>query len=601
MTTSQKLDVVYKKLVSSRAFTKEGTQFFEEPFSSNRQVPLSLVYINSGFIPEIAPKDDISVNGIKNLTYIESEPMVSISSNDLVFSTKNSKLIPKSYGTGYGIVLRTRDGEEINDIDFPFIVDWENGTVRFESETPFNVDRKNTPLATYYFYSGPTLSNVNTFTKTGPRGVYGDTGITGPLDNTTLKYKGKTDFVPSTVNYSRYDVITFENDGNSYICINSTNQSPTANPSAWINICPTGDTQILPENVKWVNDASLIRSSNLNVNSDYYYLTLQKAIDSCVEGVWTTIIVNVVSNDAPLGRTITIDGGKKIHILFRKWSNVFTDLPGVAPFEFIVRDSEVTIENARFGGEYVYGTYDLRLKNRITIESVTDPCTVKFIDCRINTNEIIIQSKGSNDATVEFLKCHINSMNIITNSIVRMNACLCFSSITMDASNVNDKGKPHNLIFRNTFFSNRLGDGRLGQTAKDIVVLAQRDDIPSHYFQVFNSVMPSIGIVFVPTTNSLSPDEYKIYADNSIIYASRIDISSYYNSARLSIIGGNNLNFDSLLQDFVIPYVTLTTPDSVTNTTFSKRGTFWNSDIGTNPYEYTEYGNMVSQWNMLSL
>lgn len=601
MTTSQKLDVVYKKLVSSRAFTKEGTQYFEEPFSSVRQVPLSLVYINSSYIPETATKNDITVNGIKTLTYVESEPMIAISSDELQYSTKNPKLIPKSYGIGYGITLRTRSGDEIDSNDFPYIVDWENGTIRFESNAPFDVDRKNTPIATYYFYSGPTLSNIKSYTKTGPRGVFGDTGITGPFDDTTMKYRGKTDFSNPSIFYYRFDVITFEDDGNSYICIDDTNQSPSASPSSWINICPVGDVQILPENVKWVNDYSLVRSSNMNVQSESYYLTLQKAIDSCAEGIWTTIIVNVVSNDAPLGRTITISGGKKIHILFRKWSNVFTDLPGVSPFEFIIRDSEVIIENARFGGEYVYGTYDLNLKNRITIESVTNPCTAKFIDCRINTSDIIIQSKGSNDATAEFLKCHINSMNMVTNSILRMDACLCFSSITMDTTDVNDKGKPHELTFRNTFFSNRLGDGRLGQIAKDIVILAQRDDISSHVVQVFNSVLPALGVIFLPTSNTLSPDEFKIYVDNAIIFASRIDLNSYYNNARLSIIGGNNLNFDSLLQDFVIPYVTLATPDTTSTETFSKRGTFWNSNVGTDPYEYTEYDSMVSQWNMLSL
>lgn len=601
MTTDQKLDIVYKKLVASRAYTKEGTQFFEEPFSSFRQVSLPGVYVNSDYIPGEAPKDDVYVHGLKTLTFVENEPMLAIGSGDLSFITAHDNIIPKSYGEGYGITLTTRTGESIDENDFPFVIDWESGELTFMDVAPFSVSRTNPPLATYYSYTGATLGSARSYSGIGPRGNVGPTGSTGPMDSTTIRYRGTTDFSNPSIVYYVNDVVTYETNGNSYVCIDDTNLNPVSDPASWVNISPSGATDALPQSVLFVNDPSLIVTSGLSNTSDSYYTSLQSAIDACPSAQWRTIIVNTVSMDSPLGGSITIDSGKKIHIIFRKWANVFTDVPGTLDFTFSIIDSEVIIENARFGGENVYSSYDVSLANDVIVKSEQAECSARFIDCRFYSKEISVVREGAYDAVAEFVKCSVNATRLLTNSIVRFDACLCTCSITMDSIADSDVANNHEITIRNTFFSSRMGDGRDSRLSRDIVVLARRDDISSHEIKFFNSVIPGFGVIMHPIARSLSPEVFKIESDNCVHLFTRLDYDSGVNGGSLSVVGGNNTSFDSYPTDFVVTYPTFSSGEAVESYLFSKRFVSWDSSTGTTPFAFESYARIASQWNMLSL
>ena len=599
MTSEQKLDIVYKKLVHSKARTKDGIVPFEEPFSRFRQVPSPYVYVNSDAIPSEAPLDDITFNGVLTLKYVKDDLSSVASLNGKSYKLSYGKIIPASYGNGYGIVLKTQEGRIIDPIDFPFYVDYESGLITFDDSEPFDVSMDLPPVANYYSYTGRTLGAIQTYNRIGQRGVAGPTGPNGPKDTSTMIYRGSTDFSVSGTQYHTNDVITYTVDGNSYVCLQDTDGSPDDVPSFWECISPSGNSGYMPSRVLYVSDATLVPTGDFFVSGGTHYTALQDAIDSCENGIWTTIMVNQMSNEAPLGGSFLISGGKKINLIFKKYASVFNDAPTSVDFSFSVVDSEVVVENARIGGDKVYTLYPI--ENNITVSAETQNASLKFINCRINSNRVIATAGSTYDATLHFDRSHVNPLYIVSNSIIKFDSSLAFCAITLDASSVSDVGKTHELTIRNTKFFNRMGDGRLATEPKDVIILARRDDFNSFYVQTFNSLLPSLCVKILPETQSISYDTFYVYSDNSIFFEVRLDTQSTNQSARLVVVGGNNLNFDNTTTDRIIEYRPISNIDLILTQEFSKRTVEWDSPASSNPKPIDSYFSMATQWNILSI
>ena len=538
MTPEQKLEIVYKKLFNGTAFTKEGTKFFEEPFRAPSQVPLSYVYINSDYIPATAPHSDVAVNGRPLLTYVEKERSIPFNSKGTTFVSRNKRIIPFSYGEGYGIEVRTQSGMIIDPVDFPYIIDWESGKIDFDV-LPFDVDNENPPLLTYHFYSGDTLETISSSTQQGPRGDVGPTGDTGPKDTSVLMYRGETDFTASpAVQYIVNDVITFTTNGNSYICIAATTLSPVASPSSWELITVQGTQSELPENVLFVNDPGAILTSSFSNGSNSHYSSLQDAINAAPDGVSTLILVNSYSNSiTSSGNTLDIIN-KNVHIVFRKWANISSKSLNDVDFRMTIKDSVVTFENAQIGGLNVFGSYEKL--NDLFIESIQIDSVVRFIECKINLRNVTSTRTSTYNSTMVFERSSLNALVLITNGDLVIKDSVFSGSINANYSDQEVIGKKHTLNIINSFGFQRMTRASYRNVnGLDVTIVLDRNDVNNGSFKFENSVLPALAVKLLPQVQTNNPCTVTVDANNSSFYFVGLDNSSAVNSGVIEMLGSN--------------------------------------------------------------
>ena len=540
MTQEQKLEIVYKKLFNERVFTKEGTQFFEEPLSTFSQVPLSYVYINSDYIPSVAPKTTISVAGSDTLKYVDKERALSVNSSGARFISRNKRIIPTSYGTGYGIEIRTKNGELIDPEIFPYLIDWESGEITFD-DVPFDVDFHNPPLLSYHYYCGKTLESVNAFTIQGPSGNIGPTGVTGPMDYSILTYRGKTNFTASpAVTYVPNDVITFTTDGNSYVCLSETTSSPSSSPASWENISPSGGTGQIPEHVLYVNHPNAVPTSSLRNGSPFHFVSLQEAVDASPDGVATTIIVNQLNNQYPTVDSNLIIRDKVLNIIFRKWANLSSERMVFDGFNLEVIDSDVTIENAQIGGNFLFKEYPTQ--NQTLISSDASECSVKFVDCKVHSKLLSVSRTADNNCLVTFERCSINPERIVCNADVSVFDSTFSGSITADYSQEFVQGLSHRFEIVNSFGFQRTTRGSIRSLqAYDVVIIANRNDLANLNIKFENSFLPCVGVVFTPEVFLNSPEELRIDSNNCTFFNMGLDESSAIQGGTINVVGSNVL------------------------------------------------------------
>ncbi len=566
MTQEQKLETVYKKLFVQRAFTKEGTQFFEEPLSTFSQVPLSYLYVNSDRIPTAAPNSTITVAGVETLRYVDKETTSGVDSSGNKFVTGQGRIIPTSYGTGYGIELRTQSGEVIDPEYFPYIMDWESGEIYFDN-VPFDVDFYNPPLASYHYYSGKTLETIQTFTQEGPRGNIGPTGPTGPPDDSVMTYRGKTNFTTSpAIQYFPNDVITFTTNGNSYICLLQTTSSPSVSPSSWENISPSGTTGQIPENVLYVNHPDAIPTSGLKGGSPFYFTSIQEAIDFAPNGVATTIIVNQLNNQYPVSESNVSINDKVLNIIFRNWANVSSEQMELSGFTISIVDSDVVIEGAQIGGNMIFKMYPTA--NEILINSNESECRVRFVDCKINSKLISSERSETNNCEVVFERCSINSERFVTNCDTRIIGSMFSGSITADYSQDVVRGNEHVFEIVNSFGFQRAMNGSLRNIqAYDFIIIADRGDLQNFKIKLENSFLPCVGVVFTPETFLYSPDVIRLDVNNCTIYNMGLEERSAKQGGTIDVVGSNVLyaiNFNN----FPSQFFTIDDPYNVSDAVF---------------------------------
>lgn len=566
MTPEQKLEIVYKKLFEQKAFTKQGTQFFEEPFNTFSQVPLSYIYVNSDYIPTVAPMQTITVAGSDTLTYVEKELSISVDSKGKKFKTRNKRLIPKSYGTGYGIEIRTKSGQLIDEETFPYLIDWESGEITFDN-VPFEIDFHNPPLLSYHFYSGKTLETISGFTTAGPRGAIGPTGETGPIDDSVLTYRGQSDFTASpAVQYKTNDVVTFTTNGNTYICLSDTDQSPIASPGSWENISPSGTPQEMPENVLYVYHPNSIPMSGLLNGSNYYFTSLQDAIDHAQDGVQTLIIVNQLNNLYPIETQNILIENKSLNIIFRKWSNVSSDLMVSTGFSLTVKDSDVVMQNAQIGGNFMFKTYDGT--NEVFIDALTSETVVKFIDCRINSKLVRISRTADHNSTVTFERCSMNSERLITNADLIIQNSTFSGSLTGDYRSDEVQGISHKFHIINSFGFQKMARGTLRNLqAYDVVLLANRNDLQNFSIKFENSMMPAVGVSFYPEVFTYSPDVLTVDANNVMFDHFGLDESSTFQEGKINVIG-SNVSYGVNFNNFTSQFFSIEEPYNILESTF---------------------------------
>lgn len=559
MTQEQKLEIVYKKLFNEKAFTKEGTQFFEEPLSTFSQVPLSNIYINSDYVPSVAPKGSVAVAGKETLTYVEKEPSIPIDAEGKRFKSRNGRIVPISYGTGYGIEIRTQDGEIIDEEFFPYTIDWESGEITFDA-VPFDVDFNNPPLLTYHFYSGETLDTITSFKRPGQRGAIGPTGPTGPIDDSVLVYRGQTDFTVSpAVQYQPNDVVTFTTNGNSYICLVATTLSPIASPSSWENISPFGSSGQMAQNVFYVNHPNSIPTAGLTGGSSFYFTSLQDAIDHAEDGIPTTIVVNQLNNWLPIADgDLTIEN-KNLNIVFRKWGNVSSDLLPIQGFTLSIKDSTVVVENAQIGDVYMFKKYDGA--NEVLIDADAQETNVRFIECRINSKLVRASRSTTNNATVVFERCSINSNKIVLNCDLLIKDSMFSGCITGDYSTPSVQGKKHIFHVINSVGFQRATRGSARDIRSyDVTILSDRQDLQNLSVKFENSILPGVGFVFLPEVQVYSPDVAMLDSNNCVFYHMGLDRQSSFQSGTVNVVGSNNNfavnlnNFDSQFSFIDEPY-----------------------------------------------
>lgn len=529
MTIEQKLNFLYKKLVNDKAFTKGETTFFEEPISTYSQALLSYTYVNSSLIPASAPQGDIVFNSETLLTYVVDEPMISLDRAGTRFKTRNGKLIPLSYGQGYGITLKTRNGTEIDPSDFSRIINWESGEVTFD-ETPFEIDRSNTPLASYYWYSGKTLKDIDSFSTKGPRGDVGPQGTTGPVDNSTLIYRGETNFTVSpAINYYVNDVITFTTNGNSYICIINTSQSPISSPSSWQLLSPSGASSQMPENVIFVYDPESVPLSNLSDGTPGYSTSIQLALDSIGETP-TTLLVNHKANLSSMCDDLLIED-KTVDMIFEKGALICTK-PISEDFALTIRDSEVIFKDATIGRNIISP------EARIIIQSISKDTVVKFINCTINSQLLTIERNQGYNCTVIFDNCSMNMTTIDCNADLEIKGSKFSGNYLF---NYDIQGVEHNLTINSSLYYSifEYEEGPL-QEISSMVFNLDRDDTQNCNIKFENSILPRIGVILNPEINTFSPLAFRIDSNNSLLYFVGLDESSSYNGASLEIVGTNN-------------------------------------------------------------
>lgn len=529
MTVEQKLNFLYKKLVNDKAFTKGDTTFFEEPISTYSQALLSYTYVNSSLIPSIAPQANIIFNSETLLTYVVDEPMISVDRAGTKFKARNGKIIPTSYGQGYGIILKSRNGTEIDSSDFPRIIDWESGEITFE-ETPFEIDRLNTPLISYYWYSGKTLKDVSSFSVKGPRGDVGPQGPTGPLDSSTLIYRGETAFTVSpAVNYYVNDVITFTTNGNSYICIVNTTQSPISSPSSWQLLSPAGASSQIPENVIFVYDQESVPLSNLSEGTPGYSTSLQQSLDS-IDDMPKTFIVNHKSNLSSMCDDLLIED-KTVDMIFEKGALICTK-PVSQDFALTIRDSEVIFKDVTIGRNIISP------EARILIESVSKDTVVKFINCTINSQLLTIERSAAHNCTVIFDNCSMNMTTVDCNADLEIKGSK-FSGNYLFNYDIEDVD--HNLTINTSFYYSihEYEEGPL-QEINSILFNVGRGDVENCNIKFENSLLPRIGVILNPEVNTFSPINFTVDSNNCLFYFVGLDEACSYNGGSIQIIGTGN-------------------------------------------------------------
>ena len=538
MTPEQKLEIVYKKLFNSAAFTKNGTKYFEEPFRGFSQVPLSYVYANSNYIPQDAPMQDVIANGNSILKYVNKERAIPVDSTSTRFVATNGRIIPFSYGQGYGIEIRTQSGSLIDPDEFPYQMDWESGEIRFDV-VPFDVDNRNPPLLSYHYYSGVTLNDISSTTQQGQRGEIGPTGDTGPIDGSVLMYKGTTDFTASpAVQYNVNDVITFSTNGNSYICKVATTQSPTSSPSSWELLSVQGTQSQMPSNVLYVNHPNASFTSNFSGGSNLYYSSLQDAIDASPDGVETLIVVNQLGNQTSVsGDTLNIIG-KNLNIMFKKWAKVSSVVTS-SNFSMRIRDSRVIIQNALIGGTDILGSS--LASNDLFIDSLDDETVVEFIDCKINTRSATFLRRGTNNCSVTFKRCSFNAFKTMLNCDFTMDGCMFASPIFADYSGTDVQGYKHVFNVINSFGFQRMAvaSNRLAYVS-DVFIILDRTDVANASVKLENSTLPAFCIKLLPDVVTDNPCNVNIDCNNTLFYFAGIDYGSAINSATVSLVGSNN-------------------------------------------------------------
>lgn len=549
MTPEQKLEIVYKKLFNGTASTKNGTKFFEEPFRAFSQVPLSHVYINSDYIPATAsqPPSDIVVNGKTILKYVNNEVALPFNSEQTTFVARNTRIIPFSYGEGYGITIRTQSGTLIDPNDFPYLVDWESGKIQFDV-LPFDVDNGNPPLLSYYYYSSDTLETISGSTQQGPRGAIGPTGDTGPEDVSVLMYKGETDFsVSPPVQYIVNDVITFTTNGNSYICTTATTQSPAASPGSWELLTIQGTQSEVPGNVLFVNHPNAILTSTFQSGNNSYYSSLQDAINAAPDGVATLIFVNSFSNLTPSSEDVIEIVGKDIHLVFRKWANISSKNLNDIDFRMRIKDSNVIIENAQIGGTNIFGTYPKL--NDLKIESVQAETTVKFIECKVNLKNITCTRSDTYNATMVFERTNLNATIIVTNGDFILKDSTFSGSITANYTGQDVIGKKHVFNIIRSFGFQLMGVSAVKDApANGIAIVLDRDDVINASIKFENCVTQAVGIKLLPEVTTDSPCTIKVDANNSTFFFFGLDDISAVNSGVIELIG-LNISFGALFDN----------------------------------------------------
>jgi len=548
MTPEQKLAYLYKKLVNDKVSTKSTSEFFEEPISTYSQVSLSYVYVNSSYIPTIAPREDVIFNGASLMTYVVDEALISIDSEGRKYKTRNGRLIPLSYGEGYGISLKTRDGQEIDQTDFPVLIDWESGEIEFET-SPFDVDRNSTPLATYYWYSGKTLRDIKTFTIEGQRGERGPQGNTGPIDISTLIYRGETSFTASPpLVYNVNDVITFTTNGDSYICVIETSDSPLVSPSSWKLLSPSGTASQIPENVVFIYDQDSTPLSNLSDGTPGYSTSLQGSVDS-INSTPTLFIINHKSNLLSLCDTLNIEG-KEIDFLFEKGALICTN-PLSPDFSLTIKDSDVIFKNVTIGRDVVTP------ESRIMIESLSRDTNVKFVNCNINSQLLTIKRSSLYNCSVTFENCSMNMGTVDCNGDLGITGSK-FSGTWLFDYEIQEVA--HRLTINNSFYySGLVPDGVLKDT-DSITIRCYREDSTKSSIKFENSFLPQIGVSLYPKVNTYSPIDFTIDANNTVFYTIGLDKDSAYNAGSLRIVGTNNSCagfFPVDLRSFAYPGMTL--------------------------------------------
>jgi hypothetical protein len=469
---------------------------------------------------------------------VEKETATPVDSSGKKFRTGKGRIIPTSYGTGYGLELRTKEGAIIDQDSFPCIVDWELGDITFNT-APFDVGFDRPPLVSYHFYSGKTLENVNTYTVPGMRGAIGPAGETGPVDQSILTYRGQTDFTVSpAVQYMPNDVVTFTTNGNSYICLAPTEDSPLVSPASWENISPAGTSAQMPENVLYVNHPNAIPTSGVVNGSNYYYTSLQDAIDASEPGVATTIIVNQLNNQYPVAaEDITIQD-RVLNIVFKKWANVSSDAMLSSGFRMSVVDSDVTIQDAQIGGGMLFVPYSGF--NEVLVSSVASDAVLRFIGCKISSKLILNKRNADFSSKIEFERCSINSEKIVTNSDVIIRDCTFSGTLSADYTQEEVQGKEHILHIFNSFGFQRATKGsRRNLGTYDVVVAANRDDTNNLSIKIENSIAPGFGVRLFPETYLYSPVVVRIDSNNSAFYHMGIDETSSKQGATINVVGSN--------------------------------------------------------------
>lgn len=545
MTSEQKLDYLYKKLVNDRAFTKNATTFFEEPISTFSQVPLDYIYVNSLYIPTTAPGEDVIFNGDPLITYVVDEVSISLDREGKKFKTRNGRLIPTSYGSGYGVTIKLRDGLEVDINEFPVLIDWESGEIIFD-EVPLEIDRENTPLLTYYFYSGKTLKNIESFSVQGQRGDIGPIGESGPINDSTLIYRGETDFTVSPpLDYKVNDVITFTTNGNSYICIIDTSDSPIDSPSSWQNISPSGTSSQIPENVIFVYDQASVPLSNFSEGTPGYSTSIQDTIDQ-IDETHKTLLVNHKSNLSSLCDSLTIEN-RDVDILFEKGGLICTK-PISQSFALDIKDSNVIFKNATIGRDIIDP------ECRIIIEAITSDTTVKFIDCVINSQLLTIKRNESYNCTIIFENCSMNMKSIDCNADIEIINSKFSGNYLFD---YDIQGISHKFTVNNSFYYSSLDSGNAYlDESESLIFRVDRSDIENCSIKFENSFLPQVGFILSPAVNSYSPIDFVIDSNNSVFFSVGLDKDSAFNAGAVRVIGINNgwsIFFETKLSSFRYP------------------------------------------------
>ena len=177
LTTEQKADIAFKKLMADKSDSSENTAYFEELVNTRKAILLNDVWTQSDQIPATAAV----VAGITeqvtdlSLTHIPG-------ANSFAFEDGTLKdVIPFTFGDGSYLYTLKTDG----DVDIPFgqndwFLDPESGVLTFFGGFPAGVDAVTPPKISCYKYIGSkgnfqaavTAPTVETFTPTNGQTLF---------------------------------------------------------------------------------------------------------------------------------------------------------------------------------------------------------------------------------------------------------------------------------------------------------------------------------------------------------------------------------------------------------------------------------------------